>query len=472
MLKNEYIFVSVKTTGSHPIIDRIIEVGFCYVVDNIKFEGHYLINPGAVIPGSIQAFTGITQEMVNHAPSFHEVADKLFNLFKNKIIVAHNGRFDYIFLKNELKQCGFDLKVKVLCIKKLSHLLFPEENCHELDAIKKRFNLPIENNRAQGNAELTFNFFKHLQTIINNDVLTATINKLIKRSSLPLDISPEKINKIPQTNGVYQFYGKNNTLIYVGKSISLRDRVLSHFNADYTSAKEMSLARQIKSIDWIQTAGELGALLLEAMLIKEKTPIYNRRLRRYRKLYTIQVTINPKNYYQLETVCCDQINIDQYDHIYGLFRNQRSAEEMLKYLAKTYNLCDKLTNLEKGVKKCCFAYQLKRCKGACINKEPEKSYNFRVKSALANLAFHAWPYEGPIVIEETCNKIKRNDYHIIYKWCYIKTVNHKKEINKINSAIITPKFDLDIYQLLVKFLKSNKSDYRIIPYIEKVSLDG
>lgn len=73
--------------------------------------------------------------------------------------------------------------------------------------------------------------------------------------------------------------------LYIGKSVNIRSRVMSHLR----TPDEASMLRQSRRITWIETAGELGALLLEARLIKEQQPLFNKRLRRNRQLCSLQV---------------------------------------------------------------------------------------------------------------------------------------------------------------------------------------
>ena len=83
---------------------------------------------------------------------------------------------------------------------------------------------------------------------------------------------------------MYFFYGDNDVVLYMGKSINMRSRVMSHFSGDHRVNKDMQIAQQIKRIDWKQTAGELGALLLESRLVKQLAPVHNRQLRRNTQL--------------------------------------------------------------------------------------------------------------------------------------------------------------------------------------------
>src|SRR3972149_5718915 len=93
-------------------------------------------------------------------------------------------------------------------------------------------------------------------------------------------IPPETIKALPDTPGVYLFYGTLGELLYVGKSKTIRTRVRSHFSAP----EEKGLTRRIRRIEARPTAGELGALLLESQLIKELRPMFNVASRRRRRV--------------------------------------------------------------------------------------------------------------------------------------------------------------------------------------------
>lgn len=85
---------------------------------------------------------------------------------------------------------------------------------------------------------------------------------------------------------VYLFHGESDTMpLYIGKSVNIRSRVLSHLR----TPDEAAMLRQSRRISWICTAGEIGALLLEARLIKEQQPLFNKRLRRNRQLCALQL---------------------------------------------------------------------------------------------------------------------------------------------------------------------------------------
>ena len=97
--------------------------------------------------------------------------------------------------------------------------------------------------------------------------LDAALEAVARRPSLPPQIPAELVDELPEAPGVYRFFGEAGALIYVGKANNLRERVLSHFMAAGRDAKSQRLSSQVRDIEWTETAGELGALLLEALFI-------------------------------------------------------------------------------------------------------------------------------------------------------------------------------------------------------------
>ena len=98
----DLVCVDLETTGGSPAWHRIIEIGTVEIDrDGAVREWSTLVNPGARIPREIEAFTGISNEMVATAPSFEEVHRELLGRLAKRVFVAHNARFDYGFLKNE-----------------------------------------------------------------------------------------------------------------------------------------------------------------------------------------------------------------------------------------------------------------------------------------------------------------------------------------------------------------------------------
>lgn len=247
------------------------------------------------------------------------------------------------------------------------------------------------------------------------------------------------LDELPKSAGVYIFWGASETLpLYIGKSINIRSRVMAHFRAE----DEARLLRQTQRISWIETAGELGALLTEARLIKARQPLFNKRLRRSRQLCA----------FRLDRGCVDIVYAKSVDFartpgLYGLFANRRAALSKLRAIADEQQLCYGLLGLERvPAGRPCFRYGLKRCGGACCGAESREEQWGRLEEALERLKLACWPYPGRIALKEESASLCQ--YHVIHNWLFLGTVRHLQEADQLQQ--LADHFDCDGYKILCK----------------------
>ncbi|HLU61377.1 MAG TPA: exonuclease domain-containing protein [Gammaproteobacteria bacterium] len=451
--------VDLETTGTHPRIDRIIEIGVVLVdPDGTTREWQTLIDPEVSIPPFIENFTGISDADVAAAPRFADIADELLELLGDRIFVAHNARFDYGFLRHEFQRAGLRFQRQPLCTVKLSRRLYPAYSRHNLDALVGRHGLAVDDrHRALGDARLVHRFLETARREHGAEALEAAINELIKRPSLPPHLPAAEVDALPEAPGVYRFYDENGLLLYVGKSVNIRSRVLSHFSADHSSAREMRLAQQVRHIECTTTTGELGALLLENREIKERAPVLNRRQRRAERLHTFRLADDPAAEPVLAIVDVNAAALAAANH-YGLFRTKRQAENLLRELAAEHGFCARKLGLESRGRRGdpCFAHQLKKCRGACTGVEPEVKHHLRLMQALGKLRIATWPWPGRIGVRER-NADGHIDMHIIENWCYLGTVRERDlQGDLFDSVTLEGSFELDTYRILVRHLLDRK----------------
>jgi excinuclease Cho len=263
-------------------------------------------------------------------------------------------------------------------------------------------------------------------------------------SSVPAHkIDPDSLSALPRTSGVYIFKGEGTLPLYIGKSVDIRSRVMSHLR----TPDEASMIAQTRRIDFIETAGEIGALLLESRMIKEQNPLFNQRLRRVRTLCSIRLRQTDAGKLP-EIVDSKSVNLGSTPELYGLFSSTHSASAKLKELAQQHMLCMSVLGLEKTSKRGCFGLQIKTCLGACVGKEDRQIHDERLFTALVDSQVEVWPFNGPVdLIEESNGWVQR---HRVNNWCYLGTQCSKTGGKSNLSELKQHDFDLDSYKILVK----------------------
>ncbi len=183
----------------------------------------------------------------------------------------------------------------------------------------------------------------------------------------------EQIEDLPLCPGVYFFYGEDSRLLYIGKSINIKKRVLQHFSGK--DRKSDKIQRTTSQIKYEITGSELIALLHESDLIKIHQPIYNRAQRR--TIFQYGLYLEDYEGYNALRISKTRDN----EEAIASFTSMMEAKNTLFRITEKYRLCQKVNDLYK-TNGSCFQYQVKECLGACISKEIPTTYNERVQTFL------------------------------------------------------------------------------------------
>ncbi len=445
-LPQDLVFVDLETTGGNAAHHRITEVGIVRMErGEVVEEWSSLVNPECRIPHYIEAFTGITNDMVAGAPRFADIAGRVLEKLRAPVFVAHNARFDYAFLRTEFRRLGLNFSAKVLCTVKLSRRLFPEFPRHSLDAVMERHRLTCSaRHRALGDARVLSDFWSKLRGEIPPSTLAAAANAVIGAHKLPPHLPPDLADEMPEGPGVYRFFGEDDVLLYIGKSHSLRTRILGHFAAEHTDSREQKKARQTRRIDWVETAGDLGAQLKEAEWIKVQRPLYNKRLKQGAGSFTIQI---PGDGGELRVCEVDELEPAALTDGFGVFHSRKDARKALVDISRAHGLCLKVLGLEDGGGSC-FAHQVGKCRGACVGREPLLLHRVRLTLALSALKLQAWPFPGRIALQEG-----PAEHHVLDHWVYLGTARSEEELAELAGREARAAFDVDVYRILVRHFK-------------------
>ena len=178
MYKN-FAILDVETTGGKFNQEKITDISIL-IYDGNKIINRFetLINPDKEIQPFVQRLTGINNELVRNSPRFKDVSKKIFEITKNKIIVAHNVDFDYRIIKNEFQNINIKYLRDSLCTVDLSKLIFPNLKSYKLTNLLSNFGIVNQNpHRANSDALGALELFKIL---IDKDLDMKVIKSRIK----------------------------------------------------------------------------------------------------------------------------------------------------------------------------------------------------------------------------------------------------------------------------------------------------
>jgi hypothetical protein len=260
---------------------------------------------------------------------------------------------------------------------------------------------------------------------------------------------------------VYRFYNADAALLYIGKSIDIATRIRTHFADAREPGRQHSMMSGVRSIDCELTAGEVGALLRENAAIKSEKPLYNRRQRRHRKLWTLRLAERIDGF--LTLVASDfSPGGERSEAVYGLFRSRHHIDTALRGMLRDEGLCLRAAGLERGTG-ACFQHQVGRCRGACAGLEDAASHNARLLATLDHQRIAAWPFASAVLLHEArdgdgCDGQPRRHYHLLNHWAY------QGSFTTLRSALAAARrapphlFDRDAYRIALAALRRGRGE--------------
>ena len=429
-------FVDVETTGMSPSRDRIIEIAVVRVQWPADDHGPpevrefvTLVRPGVAVSPEIRFLTGIDDARLADAPTFGQVADTVTAWLDGALFIAHQARFDHGFLKAEFARCGRAFSAEPLCTVRLSRALTPERPGHGLDALIARYRLgSVERHTALGDARVLWRLLRRWTAEFGHDTVLAAARRLLARPSLPAHLGLDSVSRLPARPGVYAFLGAHGQPLYIGKSLNLRERVPAHFSADHRSERGLRLASEIRALRWQVCAGEFGALLAEANAIGTLMPAHNRALRRAARPVILVMdedglAARPRPWSDgppPDTVWA------------GPFTSRAQARAWLTGRAREAGLCMATLGLERVFPgRACFAHQLDRCAGTCIDPTLHDAHSRALAALLHPERAPDWPAGRALLLREHDPDDDRRAWHLLEDWRWLGSATTQTELRRL-----------------------------------------
>lgn len=460
--QKHFAIVDIETTGSHAAGARITEIAI--LIHNGKKvieEYQSLVNPDCPIPYAIQTLTGIDNEMVADAPYFSDIAEDVYHLLQGKVFVAHNVNFDYSFIHRELKQAEYEWEAPKLCTVRLSRKLLPGFSSYSLGNLCRQVGIPLsDRHRAMGDVRATSILFDKL---LDADSETGLITKSLqekRQHKLPTQLSQAQVDKLPETAGVYTFKDSKGKIIYVGKAVNLKKRVLSHFSGNSSSLRRQEFINDIAHIDFLESGTELMALLMECQLIKKHWPIHNQAQKKYEPKFTLFHYEDMRGYSRLAiSKVSALIKGVQY------FENATNANQFLNKLISTYQISTA----------CCSFYtpgtteKVMRSESTTMELPDREQHNATIDTILTTLREQQRSF---ILIDQGRHETENSYIYFkeekLFAFGFVEELNQWAEAEDVVSyrdKCITNNY---MQELVLKYAEENPSKVRYLSAIKSV----
>lgn len=397
----EFAILDIETSGGKPKESRIIEIAII-IHDGEKVIDTYetLINPEKKIDWFVQKLTGIKDKDVVDSPVFSDVADKILNILKDRVFVAHNISFDYPIVRNEFNRLGIDIRLPHMCTIEASRVLLPGLESYGLKNLTKHLEIDLDNHhRAMDDTLATVRIFEHIYTLEKNN-FEEFIKQDINPSYLHPKLDLQFYDDIPNKIGLYRFFNDKKELIYIGKSTHLKKSVEQHLkNVSTKKGKEMQ--NKIARIEYDLIGSTLVSHLKEIEILNKLQPKFNGYQKNKDFPYGLYNFKDEQGYLNFKITKITS------DKPLFTFTTENRGINMLKNWQKEFDLCQKLCQLENTDTQCEDVVK-KECSGACIGIENSEFYNIKAIALINKLNFDKKSF---IILDKGKNK---NEYSFVF----------------------------------------------------------
>lgn len=431
-----YAIVDIETTGGNAGSGSITEIAIIISDGNSILDTYTtLINPLQPIPLFIEKLTGINDEMVSNAPTFSQIANDIYALLQDKIFVAHNVNFDYSFIAHQLNQQGLKFNARKLCTVRLSRKAFENLPSYSLGNLCRSLNITVNNrHRALGDASATTELFHRIVQADRGLLIKSMLKKSSGDGYLPIHLSSNDLEQMPNSPGIYYFHDAKGKIIYVGKAKRLKKRVISHFANNDVSKRKQDLMRMVHKISFKETGNELMMSVMESIEIKRIWPMFNRSQKKFENRFGICSYTDQRGIIRLGIVKKKKNII-----LHTSFPYQVDGIRLLNKLSRENKLCPKMCFLQLETIGC-VGQEENFCDGICTNTEDVVKYNKKVNQVISNLQnlnpTIAVFGEGRKPNENSCVFISKNDFLAVgyIESHLVKKIKAEKLVKKLEPA--------------------------------------
>lgn len=436
-----FAVIDVETTGGQVMEDRITEIAI-FLTDGTKIIDSYtsLVNPEKKIMPFVANLTGITDEMVSTAPLFADIADKVEEMTKDAIFVAHNIGFDYSIIRKEFKRLNRAYKRSNLCTVKLSQKTIKDQPSYSLGNLCDNLGLTIgSRHRAYGDAEATVLLLHKIIKEQGLEYVEEFGNQQTHQIEFKGAITKQMIDELPEEPGLFRFMDKDSEVLYVKAAKNILAEVTKFLVNEIKKPNFNNLYNVISSIDTQIINSYVVAEIQEIEEIRQHKPIFNKS--GIYKNYPVGVYENKNLDGPAFVVERNPVGTPIWR-----FLNERTANRFLKKMVHESNLHPPLVN------------------DPNLLEDAQKEFKKRIESFLN---YKVYPHRNCFIVQEVSFA---NTYYVIsiFDYCYqgyaiIDSAFYDGSKEAILENIITGDNNPYIQKIIQRYLRKKKN-YTIVPY--------
>ncbi|UOO81484.1 3'-5' exonuclease [Uruburuella testudinis] len=392
--------VDLETTGGNMYQDRITEVALLRFEQGQVSQHQWLVNPQQPISSFITRLTGIDSEMVADAPVFAEMAAELLPLLRGTLVVAHNSRFDYTFLRHEFKRAGVDFAAPALCTVQLSRRLYPQFAKHNLDSIIERFGIAVASrHRALADVLALAGFLEQSVAQMGaqewENHCRALMNPKMLPAWLPSSLAGQ-LYALPDSHGVLVWLDRYGQAL----ALDAHEKTFAEVARMLHTKPVAGVVQAAAEIRFLPALGDLHALWLKAQMQAQ----YRIRPSENAKQHYLTVRFVPDERERLQARIVPLGNGIHHSRPCGLFMHKKAAKRALAAWAQEYGLCPSSLDIlppihAKNVP--CPVSVLGQCDGGCQNDEGVLLQNRRIEDLATALPVTDWGRAHEVEIVES-----------------------------------------------------------------------
>lgn len=243
----------------------------------------------------------------------------------------------------------------------------------------------------------------------------------------------EELKKLPAKPGVYIMHDKDDNIIYVGKAVSLRNRVRQYFRKNNKTARIEKMVSLIDHFEYIVVDNEAEALILECNLIKKNKPKFNVLLKDDKTYPYVKITLNE----EYPTIYTTRKILNDGAKYFGPYASSGSAKEMVDFIKQKFKI--RQCRNFKSNKRVCLNYHIGRCLGPCVNNVSKEEYRKQIGEIIDFLDGKAANVIKNLKLEIE-QAAKNQEYekaaYLRDKMLAIENISQKQKVSNINENAI------------------------------------